>query len=81
MPADDDLRLNDDQGRAPIAPEAREPDPEDAAVGRRGRRFFEERLSTTIWWRKARISAWRARRDRKLKRRVEVSEESTAAMG
>lgn len=50
-------------------------------IRRRGRRFFEERLSTTIWWRKPRISAWRARRDRKLKRRVEISEESTAAMG
>jgi hypothetical protein len=44
MPADDGLGLNDDQVRAPIAPEAREPDPEDAVDRAQGEALFRRTL-------------------------------------
>jgi hypothetical protein len=54
---------------------------ESGSIGRRQRRFLEERLGTAIWWRRARISAWRTRRDRKLKTSVEIKDKEHGSHG
>src|SRR6266436_6674179 len=64
VPADHGFRLDDDQGRSPIAPSsqshAHQSRSADLSLGR-----FTERRSTESWCRRARFSRWSVARDLK----------------
>ena len=76
MPGNDRLWFDDNDRRAPLVPNARQPDPQQAvrlSLSRRPR----DRLSTCSWCRNASTSSCRRARERAELRRVRRSESNT----